>query len=145
MNWKQEAKDDLISYNRKKGAINNLEQQIKQLEVSCNSIRSAATDGTPVSGGGNCREDFLLNNIVKREKLEANLDATRQWCKTVEAALNALSAEDRLILDRMYVNRRRGHVERLEEELKLTKTAVYKRVDAAMLRFVQAYYGCAIF
>ncbi|MCD7735290.1 MAG: hypothetical protein LUH48_09250 [Clostridiales bacterium] len=141
--WQRMAEKELRAYNRRKNGQRSLERQISQLREDAENIRSATSDGTPVSGGTSGREDFLLNNIVLRSELERNLRATQQWCRNMDDALHSLSEEDQLALDRFYINRHRGHVERLGEELGLEKTAVYNRVNAALLRFVQAYYGCA--
>lgn len=144
MNWKQEAIDTLRSYPRRKQAITSLEEQINQLCAEAESVHSAASDGTPVSGGGNRWEDRILNNLVKRELLEQNRKATIRWCANVEKALATIHEDDCLVLDRMYIHRQRGHVERLCEELGVDgKTTVYRRADVALLRFVQAYYGCS--
>lgn len=143
MNWKQEAIDTLRSYPRRKQAIASLSEQIHQLRAEMESVHSTASDGAPVSGGGNRREERLLNNMVKRELLEQNRKATIAWCANVDRALRILPEEDRLVLDRMYIHRSRGHIERLSDELNMEKSSVYRRAEKALLRFVQAYYGVA--
>ncbi len=59
----------------------------------------------------------------------------------MEAGLEILGAEDRLVLERFYVHPERGSVERLCGELGLEKSAVYSRRDKALRRFTLALYG----
>ncbi len=70
MNWKHEAIDKLKNYEAHRAALENIPKEIKRLELAFAGIRGAATDGIPVSGGGNRREDAILSNIVRRDKLE---------------------------------------------------------------------------
>ena len=59
----------------------------------------------------------------------------------MEKALDALTAEERLVLERFYINPHKGSVDRLCEELGVERTAVYKRKDAARERFTKLLYG----
>lgn len=79
MNWKSEAVDKLRQYEAKKLSIVNIPLEISRLESAARGIRSAASDGTPVSGGGSGREDMLLSNIVHREELERSLEQAQKW------------------------------------------------------------------
>ena len=60
MNWKQEAKEKLRRYNAMRLATINIPQELERLEIDARSIRSAKTDGTPVAGGGNKREEAVI-------------------------------------------------------------------------------------
>ena len=83
MNWKYEAIDKLKGYEAHKRALENIPREIKRLQDVFTGIRSAATDSTPVSGGGNAREDTMLSNIVHREELERTLKQAKTWVKMV--------------------------------------------------------------
>lgn len=141
MNWKYEAVEKLRDYEAKKQSLSTLPGEIRWLELDAQRIRSACGDGTPVKGGGSTREDMLLSNIVHREELEHALEMARKWVELVEAGLEILSAEDRLVLERFYVHPERGSVERLCGELGLEKSAVYDRREKALRRFTLALYG----
>jgi len=52
MNWKREAIDKLKNYEAHKLALESLPKEIRRLESAYTGIRSATTDGTPISGGG---------------------------------------------------------------------------------------------
>lgn len=141
MNWKSEAVDKLRQYEAKKLSLVNIPLEISRLESAARGIRSAASDGTPVSGGGSGREDMLLSNIVHREELERSLEQAKKWVAMVDTGLAILSAEERLLLERFYVHPERGSVDRLCEELRCEKATVYRRRDKAIHRFTLALYG----
>ena len=141
MNWKREAADKLKNYEAHKQALECLPKEIKRLESAYTGIRSATTDGTPVSGGGNTREDSMLSNIVHRDELKRRLKEARLWVAQVDKALAVLDDEERLVLDRFYIHRANGAVEALCESLSLEKSAVYDRRDKALRHFTLALYG----
>ena len=110
MNWKREAIDKLKNYEARREALENIPKEIKRLESAYAGIRSATTDGTPVSGGGNTREDSMLSNIVHRDELKRRLKEARLWVAQVGKALAVLDDEERLVLDRFYIHRTRDSV-----------------------------------
>ncbi len=140
MNWKYEAMERLRQYEAKKRALKSIPEEITRLETAMASIRSATADG-PVKGGGSGREDMLLSNIVHREELGRALEQARIWVRLVDAGLELLSPEERLILDRFYINPAKGNVDRLCGELGVEKSQVYSKKDAALRRFTISLYG----
>ena len=140
MNWKFEAIEKLREYEARKQSLTTIPDEIRRLELDYTRIRSATRDGTPVRGGGSTREDMLLSNIVHREELERALEMARMWVALVDAGMDPLTPEERLVLERFYMRPERGNVERLCQELGLEKTAVYDRRDKALRHFVLALY-----
>ena len=141
MNWKREAIDKLKNYEARREALENIPKEIKRLESAYAGIRSATTDGTPVSGGGNTREDSMLSNIVHRDELKRRLKEARLWVAQVDKALAVLDDEERLVLDRFYIHRTNDSVGELCDRLNLEKTAVYDRREKALRHFTIALYG----
>lgn len=141
MDWKKEAIDKLRIYEAKRGSVLRARQEIQRLKQEMCNIRAARTDGAPVSGGTSRREDMMINNIALRQELRWAIADTEKWLKTVDGALATLSPEERAILDRMYINRHKGNVERVCDELKIEKTSVYRRRDAALRKFTISMYG----
>ena len=141
MNWKREAIDKLKNYEARREALENIPKEIKRLESSYVGIRSAATDGTPVSGGGNTREDAMLSNIVHRDELKRRLKEARLRVVQVDKALAVLDDEERMVLDRFYIHRTKDRVGELCDRLNLEKTAVYDRREKALRHFTIALYG----
>lgn len=143
MNWKFEAIEKLKQYEAKKQSLTSIPDEIARLESAMQSIRSATADGKPVKGGGSGREGMMLSNIVHREELERSLEQAKMWVALVDAGLEILSAEERLILDRFYIHPAKGNVDRLCGELGVEKSQVYARKDAALHHFTISLYGCS--
>lgn len=141
MNWKREAIDKLKNYEAHRQALENIPREIKRLESAYMGLRSASTDRAPVSGGGGTREDCVLSNIVLRDELKRRLKEARLWTAQVDKALAVLGEEEKLVLDRFYIQRAKGAVEALCESLSLEKSAVYDRRDKALRHFTLALYG----
>jgi len=141
MNWKREAIDKLKNYEAHREALESIPKEIKRLESAYTGIRSATTDGTPVSGGGNTREDTMLSNIVHRDELKRRLKEARLWVSQVDKALAILDDEERLVLDKFYIHRAKGNVGELCERLNVEQATVYRKRDSALRRFTIALYG----
>lgn len=141
MDWKKEAEKKLRDHEAKKNALESISMQICQLEEALTSIRSATADGTAVPGGGNAREDMMISNVVKRQELAYALKQAKYSVLLVEKALKKLSDQEKLILDRFYINHHKGSVDRLCEELGVEKATVYRRKDDALRHFTLALYG----
>lgn len=143
MNWKFEAMEKLKQYEAKKQSLQSIPQEIARLELAMKSIRSATADGTPVQGGGSGREDMLLSNIVHRQELERSLEQAKKWVKIVEGGLAVLGEDERLILDRFYINPAPGNVDKLCGELGIEQATVYRRREKALHHFTLSLYGCS--
>lgn len=141
MNWKKESIQRLNDYEARRLSLENIREDRKACELSIGAIRAARTDGIPVKEGGNKREDALINNIVKRDELASNLEIAEREVAIVEAALKALTPEEQRILYLFYINRPRGHVEVLSDELCVERSRVYKLKDIALRKFTLACYG----
>ena len=141
MNWKAEATEKLQRYLQMQQAARNIPEEIQTLENAIYAIRSARTDGTATRGGGNKREEMLLNNIVKRQELSNALEQTNRWLATFERAMRTLSKEERLVLHRMFILPETGCVQRLCEELGVEQSTVYRKRDKALERFTRSLYG----
>jgi len=140
--WKYKAKDKLENYLAQKASLITLSEEIANLESEAYSIKSATSDGTPVKGGGNGREDRLLSNIVQREEYKLLLDRAQTSVDGIERGLAVLNQEERHLLDVAYIARERGYLKRLMNELGLQETtSVYKPINKALLRFTVAMYG----
>lgn len=100
MNWVREAESKLRDYSAKEQSLESVTERITQLNLEMSCVRSATTDGTAVHGGGNGREDALLNNIAERDELERAKLSTAEWLEWVNGALIALSDTDKNLLDK---------------------------------------------
>ena len=141
MNWKREAIDKLKNYEAHRQALENIPREIKRLESAYTGLRSASTENAPVSGGGGTREDCVLSNIVLRDELKRRLKEARLWTAQVDKALAVLGEEEKLVLDRFYIQRAKGNAGELCERLNVEQATVYRKRDSALRRFTIALYG----
>lgn len=141
MDWKKEAADKLRCYEAKKGSIGRAVEEIKRLDDEMTRARSATLDSIPVRGGSSTWEDRLINNIAHQEELKLAIREARRWVKIVDGGLAALDEQERLVLERFYICRGKGNVERLCGELGVEQATVYRRRDSALRHFTLALYG----
>lgn len=140
--WKYKAIDKLKDYPAQQAAVVNLPAEIDRLKSEAYSIRSTRQDATPVQGGGNEREDRLLSNIALRNELASLQERAEAAVAIVERGLSVLDEDDRHLLDKMYIHRTKGYMDRLMEEYGLNEPkSVYRRADKALMRFTVAVYG----
>lgn len=140
-NWEKQAMDDLRLYEKKRQSISNLIEQIEILKMQYTALRGQAFDSTPVQGGGNKMEDHLLDNIVKRERLQMNLYAVKKMVRLIERGLSSLSEIERDVLNAFYINRPNGHIEFLKEKYHIEQSEVYRMKDEALYKFTICMYG----
>lgn len=142
MNWKIEAVEKLKQYIPRKLSLNNIPLEINRLESSMEGIRSAVSDSSPGKGSSGSRDDMYLSNMVHRGELERAMEQAASWVDMVEAALEILSDEERLILERFYMRPEKGAADRLAGDLRIDVKTVYRRKDDALRHFTIAMYGC---
>lgn len=142
MDWKSEAIDKLKQYEAKRESLEIIPKQIAEVDSTMASIRSARIDGTPVKGGGNGREDMMLNCVVRKDELRRCLERAGLWVEIVSRGLELLDPDDRLVLDRFYINPEKRAADRLAGDLGIDVKTVYGRKDKALRKFTIALYGC---
>lgn len=143
MKWKNEAMEKLRRYDMMRAALSNIPREISRLKEEARAIRRASTDKIYVRGGGDRQDDALLNNIAQRQELEWSLKQVKLWLANTEQGLMALSQEEQLILQRLYLYPERGAIERLCTELGVEQSSIYRKRDQALERFTLAMYGFA--
>lgn len=141
MKWKNEAMEKLRRYDAMRQALRNIPEEIDRLKADACALRGATTDSTPVKGGGNRREEALINNLVERQELEWTLQQVQRWLCTADRGLAALTPDERLVLQRMYLYPERGALDRLCNELGVEQSSIYRKRDQALHRFTVAMYG----
>lgn len=141
MNWKIEAVEKLKMYEVKKKALSNIPLEIERLESEMVGLRSPKAGEASSGGGGGSRDGAYLSNIVQREELGRMLKQAEMWCALVDAGLEILNEEERLILDRFYIHPEKGVADRLAGDLRVDIKTVYHRKDAALRRFTISLYG----
>ena len=142
VNWEKVAIDDLRKYEKMRHSLVSIREKQAALDLQSGVIRSSFRDSEPVSGSGSSgAEDRLISNIVERERLDGNYQAVEKLVAQIDAALAMLDDQERLVLERFYINRCPNHVERLCEELGCERSQVYRAKDEALRCFTISMYG----
>ena len=141
MNWQKEAIADLRCYRSRKMSIESMTERLKALGDKFGAIRCATTDSTPVMGGASRIEDSLINNIVERQRLGLNIDATARLIDLTERGLSSLDDRQKTVLEKFYVDRPQRHVEWLSEYLNESPAEVYRDKDEALYNFTISMFG----
>lgn len=141
MQWKDEAMEKLKRYSAMRQAAKNIPEQICMLEASALSLHSPSAPKVSGHSRVRSREDALINNLAQRQELEWSLARVQQWLAVMDRGLDALSNEEILILQRMYLYPERGAVDRLCGELGVEQATVYRKRDKALRHFTVAMYG----
>lgn len=141
MNWQKEAVSELRNYRQRRQAIENMAERLQILREAFTAIRCAATDSTPVMGGASRIEDNMLNNIVERERLELNIEATKRLVELTERGLDALDGKQRTVLEKFFVERPPRHVEWLMEHFCVEQSQIYRMKDEALYAFTIGMFG----
>lgn len=141
MRWSDCAVQDLKKFAGLKASIDNIEERIEALEMRFTGIKSSKTDKIPVHGGGSKWEDYMLDNIVERERLKILLEADRKITGIIERGLKALNDTERLVLDRFFIHKRKDHIGLLIEEIGVEQSQIYRIKDQALYKFTIHMYG----
>lgn len=142
VNWQKIAIDDLRKYEHMKQGLLSIREKQAALDLQSGVIRSSFSDREPVSGsGGSGAEDKLISNIVERDRLDGNYQAIEKLVGQITRALAVLDDRERLVLERFYINRSPGYIDRLCEELGYEQRQVYRIKDVALHHFTVAMYG----
>lgn len=138
MEWKAEAVEKLKSYQAKKLSLQITAEEIDRLTLQIEEKYRAARRLNITSKP---EESAPLDDIAHRAELKFERDNTSRWVDMMDKALSALSDDERLILDRFYINREADSIELLCEELCLERSRVYQLKDKAVRHFSLVLYG----
>lgn len=141
MNWISESVADLRLYGQRKRFLENVDNQLIWLENDFAALKGCATDSEAVDGGASRIEDHLLNNIVKRDKLKQSKRLAKEFVEQVEKTLDMLPKQQKDILTEFFIDRSKGHIERLMDKYHIERSHVYRLKDEALHNFTVLMYG----
>lgn len=141
MNSIDEVISDLKKLEARRAALTNIPEQIQILENAYTALRAAKTDGDPVSGGTNNRENILIDNIDKRMILKKNYEIIKAEVEMMDRNLAALTKNERLVLTRFFINKEKYAIDRLTAELGYEQAQIYRLRDAALRNLAMRMYG----
>jgi len=138
MNWKKESENELRDYGNKQVALINIPEYINQIEYELSLIKKCKTD---CISSKNKWDDFLIDNLVRKNELERNLMLAKTRVELIERGLFSITNDERKLLEYFYIERPYDHVQKLCEEFDYEKSSIYNRKDIALRKFTMAMYG----
>lgn len=143
MNWQNEAIEDLKKYPFMKESLLNIQERIAALKANYTAVKSATVDTIPVKCGSCKTDDRLINNIVERQRLECTYKATKKIVELIGNGLDSLDNNEKIVLEKFYINRKSGFLQELMEELNYEQRRIYQIKDKALYKFTISMYGIA--
>lgn len=139
MTDRQRAREVLRAHRYNLAAVAALPDEIRRVDLALTSASVSNPEKLP---GGNGENDRLERLIVRRDELALRLEMARLAARAVQRALDALTPDERHILDVMDIDRQRGAPARLAEALHYSDVStVYKLEARALDRFALAMFG----
>lgn len=143
MKWDDVAIGDLRRYPGLCNSVENLAERVRILEESAADVKGANLDRIPISGGGSHYEDKILSNLVEKEKKRNLLKVNKQLKAAIEAGLDALTKEERTVLESFYMfpHKNKNAADSLVAVLYCDRATVYRIRKRALYRFTINMYG----
>lgn len=135
---KKQAVKDLTDYYFLKSSLDTLAREISLLQKSglynspdlnCAVVSSLSSD----SG--------MIKHMTRLEYLEKQLSHNTARLENIDLALGALRTPQREILFSYYINRQRKAVTRLAIDSHTDRSALYRRANRALDKYILAYFG----
>ena len=143
MNWISESISDLRLYGQRKRFLESVDSQLIWLENDFAALKGCTTDSEAVEGGASKSEDHLLNNIVKRDKLKQSKRLAKEFVEQVEKTLDMLPKQQKDILTEFFIDRSKGHIERLMEKYHVEQAHIYRLKNESLYSFTILRYGAS--
>ena len=122
-------------------SLQHLQNELDELEAEYTAIKATNYDKMPTGSGDNTQEEKLLSAIAKKTKLEAWIEATQMHINNMEVLLAELDSEDKLIVERTIINRKKNAEDDVAEEIGIERRQVYNRKNAILHRLCQMRFG----
>ena len=124
-----------------RAALVTIPERVEALRAKRETLKLRATDSQPVSGGGSRTEDAWVTSLLEEDYLKARLKEAEKVVKQTELLLNELDREEKLVVERTCMRRRKGDVEELCEELGYERSAVYALRDRTLRKLARLMTG----
>ena len=133
--YKKACKWELGRYYEKMQAIDSLQDEIDMLSARMEGIRSPARDATPVQGGSSTAEDRIVDAIYSMDNLKVRHELVKWQVRQMDRGLSILTDQQRRILEVAVMRREYNAIDRLCDELHISRSELYRRMDEAIKRY----------
>lgn len=135
------CKEDLSKLRYYERRIAEIPDEIAEEQARLTSIKSSTTGSTPVQGGGNKREEWLVSALDRIERLKADLSYFEGKVRLTYRALDMLDPDDKRILIVFYVDKLKRGADVLMDELDIDIRTVWRRRAGALEDYCTARYA----
>ena len=141
MNYRKWLIEDLQRLESDRFALSHIAAELETVKAEHAAIKATNYDQMPSGSGTNTQEEKMLTALAKKDELEANLEATRRRVESMDALLAALPADERRVIERMYIAKESHATERLSEELGYEIAQIYRIKNKALTNLAQLRHG----
>lgn len=134
------CKEDLSKLRYYERRIAEIPDEIAEEQARLTSIKSSTTGSTPVQGGGNKREEWLVSALDRIDRLNADLRYFEGKVRLTYRALDMLDPDDKRILIVFYVDKLKRGADVLMDELDIDVRTVWRRRAGALEVYCTARY-----
>lgn len=134
------CKEDLSKLRYYERRIAEIPDEIAEEQARLTSIKSSTTGSTPVQGGGNKREEWLVSALDRIDRLKADLSYFEGKVRLTYRALDMLDPDDKRILIVFYVDKLKRGADVLMDELDIDVRTVWRRRAGALEVYCTARY-----
>ena len=135
------CKEDLSKLRYYERRIAEIPDEIAEEQARLTSIKSSTTGSTPVQGGGNKREEWLVSALDHIDRLKADLKYCECKARLTHRALDMLDPDDKRILIVFYVDKLKRGADVLMDELDIDVRTVWRRRAGALDGYCTARYA----
>lgn len=135
------CKEDLSKLRYYERRIAEIPDEIAEEQARLTSIKSSTTGSTPVQGGGNKREEWLVSALDRIDRLKADLSYFESKVRLTYRALDMLDPDDKRILIVFYVDKLKRGADVLMDELDIDVRTVWRRRAGALEGYCTARYA----
>lgn len=135
------CKEDLSKLRYYERRIAEIPDEIAEEQARLTSIKSSTTGSTPVQGGGNKREEWLVSALDRIDRLKADLSYFEGKVRLTYRALDMLDTDDKRILIVFYVDKLKRGADVLMDELDIDVRTVWRRRAGALEDYYTARYA----
>lgn len=135
------CKEDLSKLRYYERRIAEIPDEIAEEQARLTSIKSSTTGSTPVQGGGNKREEWLVSALDRIDRQKADLSYFEGKVRLTYRALDMLDPDDKRILIVFYVDKLKRGADVLMDELDIDVRTVWRRRAGALEVYCTARYA----
>lgn len=137
------AIEELKNYAIWKVSLETIPERLAEIEDRMLKLGGGSFDAPVKSGGGNKREEMLVNCITEKEELLKTLERNKARKEYIEKGLSVLNKDEREILETFYVSNLRHNEakEKLVTEMGYAETSIERIRSTALRKYSLAGFG----